>query len=269
MAIISLTSAKGAPGVSTTALAMALSWPRPVILIEADVAGSSSYLAGYLQGQTPHDRGLVDLAMANRGGDLLDAIHTNSLPLPGGGTARLVPGLASPVQATTMTPAWESIAAALREYAQQGTDVIIDAGRLGTVGGPWPLVRSADLVLLTTRTNLPAVAATRASAPVLRENLQLMGGGGDVLALLLIGQGQPYTAREISNALTLPVAATVEFDPVNAEVLSYGATAPRRFQNSAFVRSISTANASLIQHIEDRQARLATPGPRGGEAPHV
>jgi len=269
MAVISLISAKGAPGVSTSALAMALSWPRPVILVEADVAGSSSYLAGYLQGQTPHDRGLVDLAMAHQGGDLIGAIHANSLPLPGGGTARLIPGLASPVQATTMTPVWESIAAALREYAQNGADIIIDAGRLGAAAGPWPLVRSADLVLLATRTNLPAVAATRAAAPVLRENLQLMGGGGDVLALLLIGQGQPYTAREISNALTLPVAATVEFDPVNAEVLSYGSTAPRRFQNSAFVRSISTANAAIIQHIAERQARLAAPRPRVGEAPNV
>ena len=260
MAIISLTSAKGAPGVSTTALAMALSWPRPVILIEADVAGSSSYLAGYLQGQTLHDRGLVDLAMAHQGGDLIGALHANSLPLPGGGTARLVPGLASPVQAKTMTPAWESIAAALREYAQSGTDVIVDAGRLGAAGGPWPLVRCADLVLLATRTNLPAVAATRAAAPVLRDQLQLMGGGADVLGLLLIGQGQPYTSREISNALTVPVVATVEFDPVNAEVLSYGATAPRRFQHSAFVRSISTANAAITQHIDERQARLATPG---------
>ncbi len=38
---------------------------------------------------------------------------------------------------------------------------------------------------------------------------------------------------------------------------------------AAVVRSISTANASLIQHIENRQARPATPGPRSGEAPHV
>jgi len=104
MSIISLTSAKGAPGVSTTALAMALSWPRPVILIEADVAGSSSYLAGYLQGQTPHDRGLVDLAMANRGGDLIGVIHTNSLPLPGGHTARLVPGWPVPCKPRRWPP---------------------------------------------------------------------------------------------------------------------------------------------------------------------
>lgn len=265
MAIIALTSAKGAPGVSTTALTMALSWSRPVVLIEADVAGSSSYLAGYLQGQSSHDRGLVDLAMTHRDGDLLAAIHANSLALPGG-TARLVPGLESPVQAKTMAPVWESIAAALRELGQQGTDVLIDAGRLGAIGGPWPLVRSADLVLLTTRTHLPAVASTRAAAPVLRDDLQTLGGGADLLSLLLIGQGQPYTAREISNALTIPVVATVAWDPVNAEVISHGAGGGRRFERSAFVRSIAAANAAISQQIEDRRTLLAT---TDQETPHV
>ena len=36
MAIITLCSASGSPGVTTTALGLALSWTRPVILVEAD-----------------------------------------------------------------------------------------------------------------------------------------------------------------------------------------------------------------------------------------
>ena len=36
MAIVCLTSASGSPGVTTTAVGMAFSWPRPVLLVEAD-----------------------------------------------------------------------------------------------------------------------------------------------------------------------------------------------------------------------------------------
>lgn len=257
MAVIALTSAKGSPGVSTTALAMTLTWARPVLLLEADTTGSSSYLAGYFRGATAHNVGLVDLALAHRDNDLLASIHRSSLALPGD-TARLVPGLTSPVQARTLAPVWESIAAALHNLDQHGTDVIIDAGRLGTLGGPLPLLRSADAVLVVTRSNLPAIAALRAAVPVLREDLRTSGAGTDVLSLLVVGQGKPYPAKAISDAVGVPTTANLDFDPVAAEVLSYGSPAPRRFQNSGFVRSISAANSALVAQLEDRATRLRT-----------
>ena len=49
MAIVALLSAKGSPGVTTTALACALSWRRRLVLAECDPAGGS-ILAGYLGG---------------------------------------------------------------------------------------------------------------------------------------------------------------------------------------------------------------------------
>ena len=83
MAVLSLFSASGAPGVTVTSLGLALAWQRHVMLVDADASGSSSVLAGYLQGQTVHDRGLLDLAVANRVGNLSSAIATVSMPLPG------------------------------------------------------------------------------------------------------------------------------------------------------------------------------------------
>ena len=41
MAIVCLASASGSPGVTTTAVGMAFSWPRPVLLVEADPTGGS------------------------------------------------------------------------------------------------------------------------------------------------------------------------------------------------------------------------------------
>lgn len=272
MAVVALTSAKGSPGVSTTALAMAMTWSRPVLLLEADTAGSSSILPGYFRGGIMHDVGLVDLAMAHRDGDLLDSVYRSSIPIPGAGHARLIPGLSSPVQARTMMQAWEQIAAAMHTMDQHGTDVIIDAGRLGTIGGPMPLLRSADAVILVTRSNLPVIAALRAAIPVLREDLHTNGQGDDVLSLVVVGQGKPYPAKDISDAIDVPTLAVIDFDPTGAEVLSYGSTAPRRYDSSGFARSVRTVTSALGTQLTDRAARLRTThlrAPQPMETPHA
>ena len=74
MALITLTSASGSPGVTTTAVGLALSWPRPVLLVEADPTGGSAIAAGYLRGGAAPSDSLIDLAFAHRDGALLEAI---------------------------------------------------------------------------------------------------------------------------------------------------------------------------------------------------
>ena len=69
MAIVCLTSASGSPGVTTTAVGMAFSWPRPVLLVEADPTGGSGVLAGFLRGTTPYDAGVIEGRM--EGGEIL------------------------------------------------------------------------------------------------------------------------------------------------------------------------------------------------------
>jgi hypothetical protein len=252
MAVVALTSARGAPGVTTAALALALTWPRPVILVEADVSGSSSILAGYLRGTISHDRSLIDLAMAERRGRLAEDLHQSTIELPGS-QARLLASLTSPAQAATMQRAWDPIATVLRNLDRAATDVIIDAGRLGTAFGPDQLLRAADSVLLVTRTSLPAIAAARARAGLLKDDLT---ASADSLNLLLVGEGQPYASKEISAAVNLPVAAALAWDPVNAEVLSIGAQPGRRFATSSLMRSVQAASSSIQALIAARRARL-------------
>jgi hypothetical protein len=256
MAVIALTSARGAPGVTTTALALALVWPRPCLLLEADVAGSSSILAGYLRGSVRHDKGLVDLALAHRRGGLVDGLQRASIPLLGS-QARLVAGLTGPAQAPTLQPVWEPIAAVLHGLGRTGTDVIIDAGRVGAVGGPAALLRQADITLLTTRSTLPAIAATRARATALRDDLANHGTGEDALCLLVVGEGQPYSGNEIGDAVGVPVAARIAWDPVSAEVFSLGAGQGRRFESSGLVRSAHAAVSALAERATRRRDRLA------------
>src|SRR3546814_8260143 len=65
MAVIALCSASGSPGVTTTSLGLALLWPRPVLLVEADPTGGSGILAGYFRGIRAYDQGLVELALSS------------------------------------------------------------------------------------------------------------------------------------------------------------------------------------------------------------
>lgn len=267
MALVVLTSARGAPGVTTTALAMTLLWPRPVLLVEADVAGGSAVLAGYLRGGVPHDRSLLAVAMAHRHGGLDDELLRQRVALDEAGDRHLIPAIADPVQAPSLAPLWAPLATVLSGLDGNGLDVIVDAGRLGAAHAPEPLLRRADAVLVLTRTQLPAVAATRARAAGLRQDLN-GDGDQDRLGLLLVGEGRPYTAREIAKAVQLPVLACLAWDPAAAEVLSVGAPRPRRWESSAFVRSARAGMESTRALMSHRRSRLpngtAPAGPASG-----
>jgi len=281
MAVVALTSARGAPGVSTAALAMTLLWPRAALLAECDPAGGSSVLAGYLRGTVDHSRGLLHLAVAHRHGELDQALWPQLVPLtpaattsaaaPAGPEARwLLPGLSDAAQAPSTAALWAPLAGLLAALERAGTDVIVDAGRLGAAHAPTPLLRQADLVLLVTGTSLPAVAAARARLGVLRDQLALTAGGASgeasPLGLLLVGEGRPYTAREITGALGVPVVASLAWDPATAEVLSTGATPGRRFDSSSLVRSTRAAIAAVTELVSRRRHRLAPPTRPGAAA---
>ena len=77
MSIILLTSPGGAPGLTTTALGQALTWPRDVVLVDADPCPGHVIESGYLTGRIPPRPGLIGLATAFRDG--ADPVQTLSL----------------------------------------------------------------------------------------------------------------------------------------------------------------------------------------------
>lgn len=275
MTVLALTSAKGAPGVSTAALAMTLLWPRAALLAECDPAGSSSVLAGYFRGTVEHARGLLPLALAQRHDGLEQALWPQTVPLTGdphvvsvaagAGDRWVLPGISDAAQAPSAAALWGPLASLLASLERAGTDVIVDAGRLGAAHAPAPLLRQADLVLLVMRTHLPDIAAAKARLTLLREDLSVTGSTGQPdgplsqLGLLLVGEGQPYTAKEISAACGVPVVASLAWDPASAEVLAAGATPGRRFASSPLVRSTRAAISASTALIDRRRARLFPP----------
>ena len=112
----------------------------------------------------------------------------------------MIAGTRSHGQARSLTSLWEPLASALKPLDAAGQDVIVDAGRLGLAGAPEPLVYGADLCLLVTRTDLVALSAARSWADTLRGGFEQQGAGSAV-ALLTVGEGRPYRAREVAKVL--------------------------------------------------------------------
>ena len=253
MAVVALTSASGSPGVTTTAVGLALTWPRPVLLIEADPTGGSGVLAGYFRGTHEYDVGLIELALSPS--SPADALRDVVRPL-NDGLASFVAGTRSPAQATALTRVWEPLGEALADLDMQGQDVIVDAGRLGLLGSPEPLLARADLSLLVTRSSLPALAAARSWASAVRRE-----GGWRQAGALLIGEGDPYGPREVSKVLDLPLIATLADAPDAAAVFHRGATPPRNFESGPLVRSLRAAAASIQATIARSRFELLTEAP--------
>jgi len=228
MSLLVLCSAHGSPGVTTTALACALTWPRDVVLVDADREPSQAVLAGFLQGTDVGGRGLAGLAQAHRDGfDVLDQLDRQTLALTGeqaGPSRRFVPGFARPGSAALFETVWHPLADALKQLGGMGIDAIVDAGRVGCDGLPRPLHALADRLIVLTRSALPDLAAVALAMPGLRERHARSAGFGQV-GLAVVGPDRPYSAREIAAQFDAPVWAGLPWAPKDAAALAQPAPA--------------------------------------------
>jgi hypothetical protein len=249
MAVVALTSASGSPGVTTTALGMALLWPRPVLFVEADPTGGSGLLAGYFRGAKEYDAGMIELALTSS--SIGDALRDVARPIEGTQVSYIA-GTRSHSQASALRELWPALADALADLESTGQDVLVDAGRRGLAGSPEPLLDAADLALLVSRTTLPALSALRSWADALRRPALDWHQAG----VVLIGEGQPYGAREVVAVVNLPVVASIADDPESAAVFHRGATPPRRFETRPLARSLNAAIAAIHSTIRRRRTEL-------------
>ena len=279
MATIVLASASGSPGVTTSALGLAFSWPRPVLLVEADPTGGSGIYAGYFQGKVEPTAGLIDLALAHRQGTLAESLPQVVRTWPPS-TVSLLAGVRSHDQAASLIGLWEPLVPVLRELRDNGQDVIVDAGRLGLAGWPAPLVMSADLTLMVTRNSLPALAGARSWASGLRTGFETAGGLHRFGVLLVDESGRwpmtpvratgrsrgrgvlgvprvrPYTDRQVAKTLQTGVIASLPWAPEEADCYSHGAKPPRKWQTSPLVRAYQAAGEAIRSRLDANAAGL-------------
>jgi hypothetical protein len=250
-------SGKAAPGVTTSTWALALTWPGELIVADCDSAGGDMS-AGFLAGRVTVDRGLLSWSLAVRrhipAQDPAALLAEHAAQLPERPGLWLLPGFATAAQGLSLTTeAWDRLASALqRSGATLERDVLVDAGRLVAEHGCWPVMRTADRVLLTVRASVRSVHAAHGAAQRLRDEL------GDLakVSLLVIGDG-PYPPGEVAAALHLPLAGTLPEDRTAAAALSDGGPMSwPALQRSPLLRAAAPVATTLSP--QNPTARLTT-----------
>lgn len=251
MAVVVLASATGAPGVTTTALGLALTWPRHVLLADCDREPSQAVSASYLRGMDHGGRGLMSLAHVHREGTALTSeLWRHTLPLTNGADhqRRFLPGFTTPGASRLFEHVWGALGEAFASLDERGVDVLVDAGRISTSGLPLGLLTAADAVVLCVRSSLRSLAAARIHLSTLDEQVRSLPGPTP-LALAIVGPNRPYSTAEITAQLAVPCWLEPPWDPQLADVLSDGAPEPKRFHESRFMRTFRADATSLTEKM--------------------
>ena len=230
MSLIAFASAKGSPGVTTTAVAVAGSWPgnRRVLLAEFDPAGGDIAPRFGLQ----RDPGVVELGAAHRRGLTADTIwaHTQSLP---GGIPVLV-GPPSPEQALALREFWTAAGPAMATLPD--TDVIMDCGRVGPNSPVVEVLHHAAIVVLVVRSDVEGISHLRARLARPLANART--------AVVLVGE-RPYSAVEVAEVTEAKVSAVVADDPRAAALLGGHPGNQGTLRRSALMRSARELSQAL------------------------
>ena len=170
----------------------------------------------------------------------------------------LIPGFTTATQGASFTSeTWERLALALAASTTAiGRDAMVDAGRLVTDRGCWPVLRAADQVLLAVRPSVRSVHAAQDAVQRVRREL------GDLanVAALVVGNG-PYSASEVVKALHLPLVGVRPDDPRAAAALSDGAVSSMKtLRRSALMRAASSLAGELAGSTEASSIAEAVAG---------
>ena len=258
MAILLLAGTGGSPGVTTLAVGMALTWPRPILLADCDPGAHQAILAGYLAGRSASGKGLLRVAEAHRDRrPLREAVLDQTLPLSAEeGSRRLfLPGFTRPASAQHFGGVWEDLAEAFDRLGEVDIDVIIDCGRLGPSGPPAALLERSAVTAVVVSSTLRSILSARVHLPTLRDHPRLASSDHGRLGLIVVGEGQPYRRGEIAKALEVPVITSIAHDRQSAAHLSDGRPRHRRFDTSPLTRSIRDAASQLSSTLQ-RSAEL-------------
>lgn len=253
MALIAVASAKGAPGVTTLAVALAALAPRRAVLADLDPAGGDIVLRYPAPDGSPldPDRGLLSLGA--------DVRRDAAAPFPphvqlvSGGLEVLV-GASSPEQMTALGPVWPALGRILHDAPER--DVVADCGRVSTGSPTLPVLQAADLVLFLARDSVEQLAH-------LRDRLQTLGpllGHSARLAVAIVAPEKSRatvgdTQRLLdSSGLHVPVLGVVADDPKGARLLQ-GVSAGSAGR-STLVRSVRSLVPQVYGLVSGGPGRL-------------
>ncbi|WP_051681534.1 hypothetical protein [Cellulomonas sp. HZM] len=233
--LVTLASAKGSPGVTTTARVIASVWPGPSVLVDADPAGGDLSLWSSAPDGTPldPDTGLLTLAVEARRGAVQLEQHVQRID----GGLDVLCGVQSPGQVASMGPVWPTLGGVLR--AHPGT-VVADVGRLGPDSPAMPLALDSDVLVLVVRPTIEGFSHLRER---LRWLTSIDSGMRALPALGIVAVAEARdagTVRDLEQLLAheglrVPVLGTVAVDQRSADVVA--GRIQRGIDRSLLVRS--------------------------------
>ena len=247
--LVGICSAKGSPGVTAATLALTASWPRPVVLVEADPTGGDlAYRCRATSGgpvyATPN---LLTLAAAIRAGVPGPSVLVeNSQRLRCG--VDLVQGVTAPTQACGLGSLWSMLAQACQE---SGVDVVADLGRLDRTSVALPLAQAADCVLTVASSSLEAVMHLRAG---LGELVGVLNAHQEATIVPVIVGADTHAAGDcadldgVLSGAGLPVQASghLPYDPKALERLERGEPATGRLGRTLLIRAAKAMTGTIL-----------------------
>lgn len=246
--IVSLTSARSSPGVTSLAVGMAYVWQElgyQPLLVEADPAGG---VLG-LRFDLPSEPSFTTLSADLRRGSDPQRIFDNTAEIRG---VRTLLSSVDPAQAGRVLTRSAGILAA--ELPSLRRPVVIDAGRLGADSPALPLLQASHQVLVLCR---PRVEEAQA----MLFGLRLLRGLGCRCGLVVVGERGPHDPHEIAALAGVPLVAVLPDDAVLAAALTGGIYNEKRLKRSLLWRSIAALSRSVLQGPAAAPAPASAPAP--------
>lgn len=236
---LGLVSAKGSPGASTVALAIAALTGG--IAVEADPAGGDVECWSGPQGEP----GLIRLAgVLRHHSDPAGLLREHAVEVRPGVAVVLAP-VGAEQAALTLETLGQGLGLAVR--AEFGF-VVVDAGRWDRMQGTTRRLEGCDAVGVVLSPTVSSVAHTRALIASLRELI-----AAPVLGVVVGERG--YPPGEVADALGVPIAGVVRWDTRGVQSLLASGDA-RLWRRSPLARSVR----SLVERLEPARVGAAADG---------
>lgn len=240
--LLAICSDKGSPGVTTTALAFASTWPTPMLVVEADPGGGdlAIRLRTSDRAALPEAPTVLTVASAARTSFSANLVSRYAHGFTKG--VSVVPGQLSAEQGSGVTD-WMALGAAL---CASEVPAVVDLGRLNGASGLMAVAAMADVVVVVARPASGSVIRLRDRLNRLAPELAALRGGPPRLFPVLVSTARYGTAdvADLDQVLAgspvrpfLVGSGFVAFDPRSVARLEAGEEPGGRLGRTALLRT--------------------------------